>query len=130
MKDWKLVNWFQILSNFENFGGATDIGIAVKLVGRALRRLRELFVCRCRHGASELYQNRFHGIVPLPVGQTIEFGGVDLSIARMDARKVDLRQELDGRRVVWVVSVADQSKAVNAVLVRAVRWTQDGSVPG
>ena len=70
---------------------------------------------------SQLNKNRLHGVLPLPLGKAGQLVGVDHAVVGVDARKVDLADELDCRRLIGVVGTAVHLYAVDAVLVDGLK---------
>lgn len=60
-------------------------------------------------------------MVPLPVGEAGQLLGVDDAVTGINAREVDLANELNRRRFVGIVRPAVHPYGVNAILVYALR---------
>jgi len=77
-------------------------------------------VLRQSHVSPQLYQDSFHGIVSLPIGKTRQLTSINLSISLVDTGQIDLGNELEDRRLVWVVAITMDVHTVDSVLVDAL----------
>jgi len=98
-------------------------------VGRALRWLRQFFVGRMSHVPSKLNQDSLHCILSLPLCKARKLGGVNLSIPGVDARQVDLVNELDGGWLVRIFFPTVHFQRIDAILVDTVGRTKDCTIP-
>jgi len=67
--------------------------------------LGEFLVIRVGHEFSESYEDFFHGEVSVPLGYSLEFGDIDISVL-VHTGKVDFGDEGDSGRFVWVFITA------------------------
>lgn len=74
-------------------------------------------------------EDLLHRVISAPLRDACKFGKVDLSRAKINTRKVDLGDKMHLRRLVRIPVAAVDLEAVDAVLVGAVRRTEDGSIP-
>lgn len=68
-------------------------------------------------------------MVPLPVGEAGQLLGVDDAVTGINAGEVDLANELNGRGFVGIVRPAVHPYRVDAILVYAVRRSEDCAIP-
>lgn len=72
------------------------------------------------HVSSQLDQDRFHGVLSLPLVQAGQLCWVDFASPSIHAWQVHLGEELQNRRLVRVVVVTMYLHAVDSVLVHAL----------
>lgn len=80
-----------------------------------------------RNAPSQLYKDRLHGIITLPLGKAGELLRVDDAVMGVDTGKVNLADKLDGRGFVGVFRAAVHLEAVNAVLVNGLCKEEEDS---